>query len=217
MRRKSRVKLLTVIIPVLLIAATGAAGTTYAVLQTHTSEVQNLFAGGAVNIAVIENDNIQIPLENEENYAGSFDEISDKGVDKKVQIQNLDSEEYPTTDTFVRVRLVPVFRDAGGASVPVKAGELKENIVYTYGNEDGNWVTQEVDGETYFYYKEILEPDELTSALITKVAYTGEVPEGAVFELQVLAEGVAANQPNVLENTWGLSNGFAGMNAAGNF
>lgn len=192
-------------------AILSAAGITMAMLSKQSQAVTNEFQGAGVNIGVLENGNL---LEDEGGHGDNVQEYpkieKDKPVQKIVQIQNIDSEEYPTTDTYVRVRLVPIFRDADGASVAADMSKVQ----YTFGNKDGLWKKEKVSGEMYYYYTKALAPNESTSSLIEAVTYTGDVPEGTHFELQVLTEGLAASQSGAL-SAWGISDGFRNMENVG--
>lgn len=201
MRQMSKKKVIAISLSVVLVAA-GIIGGTLAMLKAKANPVTNDFAGAAVNIGVLENDKV---IETGGN--NRYDTIvKDNPVTKEVQIRNIDSDDYPTTDTYVRVRLVPIFRNDKGQTVAADMSKVE----YTYGNEDASWKKQITEsGETYYYYTKALAPGEDSSELITAVTYTGEVPEGATFELQVLTEGVASKQSNSL-SVWGLKN-FDGL------
>lgn len=183
---------------VLALLVVAVVGTTIAMLQKKTNPVQNDFAGAAVNIGVIEN-GTDAPLEDGDNTNG-YDKIEkNKPVSKEVSIKNIDSTDYPTANTYVRVRLVPIFRNEAGETVPADMTK----VTYTYDDTE-NWKKQVIGGETYYYYTKALAPDEVSGKLISAVTYTGDVPEGAVFELQVLTEGIAAGQNQSL-NAWGIT------------
>lgn len=194
MKQMSKKKVIAISLSVVLVAA-GIIGVTLAMLKAKADPVTNDFAGAAVNIGVLENGNVI-----ETGGDNTYDKVvKDTPVAKEVQIKNIHSEKYPTTDTYVRVRLVPIFRNDKGQTVAADMSKVE----YTYGNSDGLWKKQTVKGETYYYYTKALAPNEASSMLITAVTYTGEVPEGAEFELQVLTEGVAAKQSGSL-SAWGL-------------
>ena len=189
---------------------------TMALLNKKTEAALNPFSGSAVNIGVVENNKI---YEDGKNQVTGFDQnaLTNGGAEKVVQIKNMNKLEnsdtpdadYPTTDTVVRVRLVPCIRydetdpNYGGQVVPV---DIK-NVSYHYNGSDGinfnKWESKQeaaVSGdttskqETYYYYKTPLAPGKTTEALFDRVTYTGDIPENAHFELQVLAEGAAAKQ-----------------------
>lgn len=218
----------------------GAAGTTYALLNTRTVTVSNQFAGAAVNIGVAEHfndDNIIIYEDMGEqltdNINDDYDRIRDDNTTrtKEIAVKNIDSDEYPTTDTYVRVRLVPmiVYDDSkenikAGIAGNIAAVDMRGKVSYSYANElkskddvnkdiqdnedlTGSWFymdnSSSDDNERYYYYSVPVAPGDMTSRLINKVTYTGDIPENAHFELKVLAEGVSSKQEDSRAD-WGL-------------
>lgn len=194
---------------------------TMALLNKKTEAALNPFSGSAVNIGVVENNKI---YEDGKNQVTGFDQnaLTNGGAEKVVQIKNMNKLEnsatpdadYPTTDTVVRVRLVPCFRyDSGdyeGQLVPI---DMKNKVTYSVGTTGAisdKWTakdektTADKDSatETYYYYQEALAPGKTTEALFDHVTYTGDIPENAHFELQVLAEGIAANQTTTETFPW---------------
>ena len=143
-------------------------------------------------------------------------------VTKEVSVKNITSPDYPTTDTLVRVRLVPLIvyddneenQNAGiaGQTVPADIRDkidyiLAEGVVseeeYKAGNGDNNssnarWMYKEAPtkdiNDRYYYYISALEPGEVSEMLLKEVTYNGELPENTHFELRVLAEGIAKAQ-----------------------
>lgn len=216
MNVKSVNKKWVVVIASVGVLAIALISITMALLNKKTEAALNPFSGSAVNIGVVENNKI---YEDGKNQVTGFDQnaLTNGGAEKVVQIKNMNKLEnsdtpdadYPTTDTVVRVRLVPCIRydgtdpNYGGQVVPV---DIK-NVSYHYNDSDGinfnNWESKQeaaVSGdttskqETYYYYKTPLAPGKTTEALFDRVTYTGDIPENAHFELQVLAEGAAAKQ-----------------------
>lgn len=194
---KKAKKILAVAGSVLML--TCVIGVTLALLKAKSEPATNNFAGAAVNIGVQENGNI---LENGDNTQ-VYDKMEGTNpiVAKEVKVKNLYSKEYPTGDTYVRVRLVPVFRYIGGEHEGDIAPIDASKISYAYG--DSKWIQVSVEGEIYYYYKEKLAPNTTTGALITSVKYGGNLPEGVYLELQVLTEGISANQDGAVEDAWG--------------
>ena len=184
---------------------------TLALLNQKTQAMNNSFQGAAVNIGVLENGTLD---EEDKLYEDSTDGNNDAyiqmGTDqrtqsKTVKIKNKDSETYPTTDTYVRVRLVPVLRydeesEYAGQVVPV---DMKGQVYYTYGST--NWQQLSTNGETYYYYNQAIAPGESTEPLITEVTYSGELPANTYFEVQVLTEGLSALQSGATEDAWGVT------------
>lgn len=218
----------------------GAAGTTYALLNARTVTVANQFAGAAVNIGVAEHfndDNIIIYEDMGEQLTDNINDVYDRirddntTITKEIAVKNIDSDEYPTTDTYVRVRLVPmiVYDDSkenikAGIAGNIAAVDMRGKVSYSYANElkskadvdkamkdnedlTGSWFYMDNssfdDNERYYYYSVPVAPGDMTSRLINKVTYTGDIPENAHFELKVLAEGVSSKQEDSRAD-WGL-------------
>jgi hypothetical protein len=218
----------------------GAAGTTYALLNTRTVTVANQFAGAAVNIGVAEHfndDNIIIYEDMGEQLTDNINDVYDRirddntTITKEIAVKNIDSDEYPTTDTYVRVRLVPmiVYDDSkenikAGIAGNIAAVDMRGKVSYSYANElkskadvnkdiqdnedlTGSWFymdnSSSDDNERYYYYSVPVAPGDMTSRLINNVTYAGDIPENAHFELKVLAEGVSSKQEDSRAD-WGL-------------
>lgn len=168
---------------------------TLSILQGHLGTKENRFSGdnGKVNVGVIENG--KGPYETGDGL--ELDRIGNEFVEKVVSIKNIDKVDYPTTDTYVRVRLVPAFvYDSGDHAGEVAAVNIDPNkIVYDYSSayEAGDWQAKEIDGETYYFYKKALAPDAVSEALIYGVKYLDTVPENTHFELEVLVDGISAS------------------------
>ena len=225
-------------ITVLLMSA--AAGTAYALLNARTVTVANQFAGAVVNIGVVEqftDDNTIIYEDMGEQLTDNINDVYDRIKDdnttrtKEIAVKNINSEEYPTTDTYVRVRLVPmiIYDDSkenikAGIAGNIAAVDMRGKVSYSYANElkskddvnkdiqdnedlTGSWFymdnSSSDDNERYYYYSVPVAPGYMTSRLINKVTYTGDIPENAHFELKVLAEGVSSKQEDSRAD-WGL-------------
>lgn len=225
-------------ITVLLMSA--AAGTAYALLNARTVTVANQFAGAVVNIGVVEqfnDDNIIIYEDMGEQLTDNINDVYDRIKDdnttrtKEIAVKNINSEEYPTTDTYVRVRLVPmiIYDDSkenikAGIAGNIAAVDMRGKVSYSYANElkskddvnkdiqdnedlTGSWFymdnSSSDDNERYYYYSVPVAPGDMTSRLINNVTYAGDIPENAHFELKVLAEGVSSKQEDSRAD-WGL-------------
>lgn len=221
--KKLSKKIWVVVLSATLIAGVGTAAT-LAMLNSKTQSVTNQFAGKGVNIGVVENGSV---YENGTNTNSGYKKITDTTpVSKTVQIKNLDT--YATYDTYVRVRLVPtvIYNDdnaKAGQTVPV---DMRGKVTYKYGTDfsskwkallgdstevSGNALTTPTD-DIYYYYRTALKSGDVTSDLITTVAYSGTIPDGAHFELRVLTEGIAAGQASsttsgqtAFQEAWGFS------------
>ena len=220
-------------ITVLLMSA--AAGTAYALLNARTVTVANQFAGAVVNIGVVEqftDDNTIIYEDMGEQLTDNINDVYDRIKDdnttrtKEIAVKNINSEEYPTTDTYVRVRLVPmiIYDDSkenikAGIAGNIAAVDMRGKVSYSYANElkskdDVNKDIQDNEDLTgsWFYmdnsssddnYSVPVAPGDMTSRLINNVTYAGDIPENAHFELKVLAEGVSSKQEDSRAD-WGL-------------
>lgn len=201
------------------------AGVSYALLKTKTQTAINDFDSAAVNIGIVETDydNNEAVYEDMDvkergRYNTGADNINNEYLritkkhntqQKSVSIKNITSEDYPTTDTCVRVRLIPsVVYDYSeknieeGIAGQTVCMDMKEKVIFDYNEESDNWEFRKLtddDNDGYYYYKEYLKPGEVTDKLIEGVTYTGDIPDNAHFELMVLADGIAAAQADLLE------------------
>lgn len=192
---------------------------TLAMLNQRSQAATNNFSGATVNIGVLENGEIYEDSANGKSNTNSYDRITEanKTIAKEVRIKNIYDANYPTSDTYVRVRLVPCLRydadynengrhETAGELVPV---DMTGKVTYNdqeSGKLGDNWVKWpdvESNDDVYYYYKLPLSPDQATSNLIETVTYTGDLPENTHFELQVLTEGVSAKQADAAKNAWG--------------
>lgn len=197
-----------------LTAMIAVAGVTMALLNKKTEAAVNEFEGAVVNVGVLENGILYEDRgTGDSNINDSYTKVvSGVETSKTVAIKNMNSEDYPTTDTYVRVRLVPCLRynestEYAGQVVPVN---MANAVTYSYGDTQ-KWMCKDVDGDKYYYYTESIAPDENTSDLITGVTYNGDVPSDTHFELQVLTEGIASRQAGSLQ-AWGFTDGqFSGL------
>lgn len=196
-------KKIGIIVASVIFLVLGTIGATLSMLNQKTQAASNVFEGAAVNIAVFEDGR---RYEEQKTVNDTYLRIAQgTAAEKTVAVENLWKEDYPTTDTFVRVRLVPAFvydeeSAYAGQIVPIDM----RKVVYTYG-EDDRWKYEEIGGEKYYYYTQALKPGTRTENLITAVDYQGEIPKDAHFELKVLAEGIASKQKDSLR-AWNLEN-----------
>ena len=200
-----------VIAVIALIAVAIGGGATLAYFSSTTAQAHNEFKGAAVNISVIENEEKELDKEDEQtgNVNTFSSSIKDQQVPKIVRIKNKDTNEYHTVDTYVRVRLVPklVYNDNNteGYGGQTAVNLNPDQVTYTFANDMATyWDEQTVNAngkdQKYYYYKEAIKPGELSSILLTAVQYTGDIPQGQHFELEVLTEGIAAGQHSKTEN-----------------
>ena len=216
MKRINIVKKITVSAGLLAAVMLLVTGVTYASLKTRTKAVDNVFKGACVNIGIVEkNKNKEMILEDSgtgkdgeynesmENNSNVYERISEnmRTAAKEVAVKNITSQDYPTTDTVVRVRFVPVLvyddneqnkkDNIAGQTVPL---DMRGKVDYILA--DGV-VAEALSGDIndrYYYYISALEPGEVSEMLLKEVTYNGELPENTHFELRVLAEGIAKAQ-----------------------
>ena len=122
---------------------------------------------------------------NGNNINDVYDRIRDDNTTrtKEIAVKNIDSDEYPTTDTYVRVRLVPmiVYDDSkenikAGIAGNIAAVDMRGKVSYSYANElkskadvdkamkdnedlTGSWFymdnSSSDDNERYYYYSAV--------------------------------------------------------------
>lgn len=193
---------------------------TLAMLNQRSQAATNNFSGATVNIGVVEgNDHDKTYEDGIKGNNNTFTEVT-TGVpaEKIVAIKNISTTDYPTSDTYVRVRLVPCLRytdnidkdgrhEVAGELVPVDmTGKVTYNESGKLGEKWVKWPDNASDDEAYYYYTVPLTPDapgNISTNLITSVTYTGDLPANTHFELQVLTEGVSAKQEGAAKNAWG--------------
>lgn len=203
MKKLSKKAKIITIVGALVLISVCAVGITLALLRDKPDPVKNDFKGAAVNIGIVENEKVyENASKDGGNINSSFSVIEkDKLASKSVKIQNIDDPSYATSDTYVRVRLIPVFRDKNGDVAPISINE--GDLVYNGNNKFGeDWLVVGTGTEACYYYKKPLAKGKITSELITSVTYKKDVPEEVTFELQVLAEGVSAKQKDSLADVW---------------
>ncbi len=152
MKRNIAVKKVIISVSILAAVTLLITGATYASLNARTESVVNDFQGACVNIGVVEKNSGDVVILEDEgtNEAGTYDvnknnnsneyvRISESGrtVSKEVAVKNITSEDYPTTDTSVRVRFVPVLvyddnelnqsKGVSGQTVPV---DMRDSVDY---------------------------------------------------------------------------------------
>lgn len=191
-----------------LVIALAATAVTYALLSTKSQQNVNTFNGayGQVNIAVVENGD-ETHREDEVNKSNTviFEKITTNDIAKEVKIKNVDLENYKTTDTYVRVKLVPqIVSDTDETVIYGESVKLDYTMNTSDDGKGGMW---KYDKNTdTFYYTRALAPNEESATLLQKVALKeGSIPEGYHLELNVLADGIIANPIENIKDAWGLT------------
>lgn len=193
-----------------------ATAVTYALLSTKSQQNVNEFSGayGQVNISVIENDGKDTPSDLEDeiesgdksNNTVIYDKVNTTDfISKEVKVKNFDKPDYKTTDTYVRVKLVPQLVSDKDSS-EVYAGSVKLIYQMNTDADDKNGMWKYHDADDTFYYTRALAPNEITVNLLEGVKLAeGAIPEGYHLELNVLADGIIANPIENLYKAWGLN------------
>ncbi len=108
-----RKKILSIASIVLLVSIVVAGGT-LAYFVSETKALNNVIGTGGVNVGVVLGDAETTYYEDEYSLGtGGITALSVEDITNGVRIKNIDSEgAYPTIKTYVRVRLVAIWRDA---------------------------------------------------------------------------------------------------------
>ncbi len=202
-------KFLPVGAAVILFAA--AFGATLAYFTAKTNAQENAFKPGVTDVAVSESGGSS--GENGRTYT-----LSSGGntAPKAVSITNVNHDES-SVPVYVRVRLVPIVRDADrngtGDPVTVLTGPEESATsspdggirVFYELDTDQKW-TSELDG--FYYYKAVLKPGENTAQLLKSVEVYG-LPPNKKLEIQVIADSIQT-VAGAEQSAWGRS--FGGGN-----
>ena len=157
---------------------------------TADANIENEFKAGTVKIAI--NGQSEAVVDN----VNPGDEY-----DNEVSVTNTGSKR-----AYIRVQLVPKFVGAEGE-------DLSAEGIVTYSEIDtDDWVL--FDG--WYYYKHIVQRDEITSKLIDKVKFAGKEMDnnyqGAEFTLTVNAEAIqVTNKAITLHDQWGVDPAVLGL------
>lgn len=182
-----RVRKKTIVAVALAILAVAIVGvsTTLALMKVQATEVTNEFKAAKINVQVVEEKEDGNTFQSDSNNKIDFGKLKTETI-KKVKIENLNLPEYPTTDAFVRCRIVPVLRDEEGNNIATR-------VEYEISSKNAEWSQESLGtGETYYYWTKILPKGEKTEYLFESVTVTSEIPDGAHLELQVLVDAIQA-------------------------
>lgn len=208
----SKYKVLIIILCGLL-----SIGGSMAFLNKSLGIFNNVFSGTRekVNVAVVEKEDNELKQYETGQGLSYVSLTNETAVYKEVAIKNVNLESYPTGDTFVRMRVVPMFvynsgDEHEGQVVPIDMSLLE--IKSLEKNDSlGNWVIINNSNEKYYYYSDALEPNQITDFIEFEVKYNGTLVENTHLQLQVLTEGISSNVENdgdkwrFVQQAWGLS------------
>ena len=182
--RPGRAKAL-LLIASLAVLLTATVGSTAAWLVSKPAAVENDFVPGKVACQVLED----------------FGKGSGTSVKRNVRVKNTGN-----TDAYIRVLLVFTWKDKDGNIFSNKPQEGKD---YQINKNLTDWIKQESDAGTYYYYKKPVARDAETDVLIELLRQADGVtgPENGTYKLSVdiLADAVQANPPQAVKDSWGVA------------
>ena len=182
--RPGRAKAL-LLIASLAVLLTATVGSTAAWLVSKPAAVENNFVPGEVACQVLED----------------FGTESGTSVKRNVCVKNTGN-----TDAYIRVLLVFTWKDKDGNIFSNKPQEGKD---YQINKNLTDWIKQESDAGTYYYYKKRVARDAETDVLIELLRQADGVtgPENGKYKLSVdiLADAVQANPPEAVADSWGVA------------
>lgn len=169
----------------LAVLLTATVGSTAAWLVSKPAAVENDFVPGKVACQVLEN----------------FGTESGTSVKRSVRVKN-----NGNTDAYIRVLLVFTWKDDAGnifSNKPQEGSDYQINMDLT------DWIKQESDAGTYYYYKKPVARDAETDVLIELLRQADGVtgPENGKYKLSVdiLADAVQADPPEAVAESWGVA------------
>lgn len=179
----------------LIAAVTGA---TMAWLSDEAPPVMNTFEVGTVNIELYDKlGAVDFP------EAGISNINPSDTYDKEVWVKSLGSKK-----TYVRVLIASKWVSGKGTALPLK-NRLADTVKMNIGTD---WIVgptgeNPVTGGRWYYYKYMLDKDEVTTKLLHGVVFSGPAIgndyQGATFTIDVYAEAVQASYEAFLYE-WGI-------------
>lgn len=167
-----------------LVLVFAAVGVTVAYLQTQTEPLENQFTPAKVSCKV--------------------EETFDGNVKSDVFIQNTGD-----TDAFIRVAIVAnwVQTDDNDNSkvTSVHAQQPVLDVDYTLtlaADVNAKWLK---DSNGFYYYKDAVQPNEVTDTLIKECTLIGEAPAGYTLAVEIVASAIQASPETVAEEYWHIS------------
>ena len=165
----------------LVLLALVAVSGTLAYMTAKTNMQTNKFDPGIADIEV-----------SEPNGSSYVIDENTSTVNKIVAVTNEKKEN--AIPVYVRVRLVPILRNANGEGTG-------EQVAVTYPGINKTKWTAGING--YYYYKEVLKPGHTTPSLITQAKVEGGLPQGRELEIQVIADSIQT-VANAEQEAWGM-------------
>ena len=175
---------------------------TRAYLTTLTVQKNNLFFHGSLTATIYENGSLAPDGTKNLTPTGNM-------AAKLVQVKNMPNSRE--INAYIRVMLVPIFRSSSGTFggnmslnpsgntitiVSPNGGTVTLNLISGWGN---NWIYS----NGYYYYKKIVHPNELTTALLENVTVSDSALWNT-FQLELLSDAIQA-ESGAATSAWGAS------------
>lgn len=173
---------------------------TQAYLNTLTDQKNNVFSRGSLTATIYENGSLAPDGSKNMTPTGSM-------AAKLVQVKNMPNSRG--INIYIRVMLVPTFRSSGGSFggnmsldpsgntitiVAPNVGTVSLNLISGWG---GSWIYS----NGYYYYKKIVQTNELTTAMLENVTVS-DVALWNTFQLEVLSDAIQA-ESGAAASAWG--------------
>lgn len=173
----------------------------------------NVFNPAEVTIGIQENDKL---VENSsQNIEWNTSSDSNLTADKKIEIKNIDNTNENNADAWIRVCMIPRWKSGDNDVAIMNTDNLAQIVIkdnkYVLGditfvladNWNENWFYNDKDG--YFYYKNIVPPDNVTTTLLKSVSIDKEkmstTYNGLILQIDILADAIQADG-NAVEKRW---------------
>lgn len=168
-------------------------GATLAYVFTKSTPVENTFKPSKVSCAVVENTGSAV----------SGATVNTGKTKENVKIQNTGN-----TDAYIRVAVVVNWMNEDGTKVLATKPVENTDYTITYNLSNG-WFD---GGDGFYYYKNVVSPNSMTSALIPKA----QVREGLVgpvgtdntqyyLSIEIVASAIQCTPASTVEQQWGVT------------
>lgn len=199
-------KIVVTIICITLLAIITMINITYTYLNNLTERKVNELYKGDLTTIIYENGS-QAP--DKSNYLVPIGSTTSKYL----QVKNISN--IREIDSYVRVMLVPVFRmETGTLAGNMSLNPINNSIFIIAPNGSTsilnlipNWSNYWIYSNGYYYYKKILHPNELTSALLQNITVADNTLWNS-FQVEVLVDSIQA-ESKAASSIWGP--GIAGQ------
>lgn len=117
-----------------------------------------------------------------------------------IEKTNVKIENTGNVSSFVRVAIVPVWRDESGNPTTLSA-----EGTYTIKINTEDWIE---DSNGFYYCKTDIEPSEFTPVLIESCTVNDNLSEdynGMTFDLQVIAQSIQSDPQDIVTDVWNVN------------